>query len=91
MKVQDMLENLLINLYLDEYEDNLQLLEDDEEVKSGPEETIAKRIKLYPRKKKNNRNRTKNLTPDKLLTRLPILLVQIRTGNNSHKLKNEPK
>ena len=60
MKVQDMWENLLINLYLDEYEDNLQLLEDDEEVKSGPEETIAKRIKLYPRKKKNNRNRTKN-------------------------------
>ena len=60
MKVQDMWENLLINLYLDEYEDNLQLLEDDEEVKSGPQETIAKRIKLYPRKKKNKRNRTKN-------------------------------
>ena len=31
----------------------------------------------------------KILTPDKLLTRLPILLVQIKAGNNSYKLKNE--
>ena len=29
------------------------------------------------------------LTPNKLLTRLPISLVQIKTGNNSYKLKNE--
>ena len=31
----------------------------------------------------------KILTPSKLLTRLPILLAQIRAGNNFHKLKNE--
>ena len=31
----------------------------------------------------------KILTPSKLLTRLPILLAQIRARNNSHKLKNE--
>ena len=31
----------------------------------------------------------KILTPKKLLTRLPILLVQIKAGNNSYKLKNE--
>ena len=29
------------------------------------------------------------LTPNKLLTRLPILLTQIKAGNNSNKLKNE--
>ena len=29
------------------------------------------------------------LTPKKLLTRLPILLAQIKAGNNSYKLKNE--
>ena len=29
----------------------------------------------------------KNLTPNNLLIRLPILLVQIKAGNNSHKLK----
>ena len=31
----------------------------------------------------------KILTPNKLLTRLPILLVQIKAGNNLYKLKNE--
>ena len=29
------------------------------------------------------------LTPNKLLTRLSILLAQIKTGNNLYKLKNE--
>ena len=29
------------------------------------------------------------LTPSKLLTRLPLLLAQIKAGNNSNKLKNE--
>ena len=33
--------------------------------------------------------RLKILAPDKLLTRLPIRLAQIRAGKNSHKLKNE--
>ena len=31
----------------------------------------------------------KILTPNKLLIRLPILLAQIKAGNNSYKLKNE--
>ena len=31
----------------------------------------------------------KILTPNKLLTRLSILLPQIKAGNNSYKLKNE--
>ena len=31
----------------------------------------------------------KILTPKKLLTRLPILLAQIKAGKNSYKLKNE--
>ena len=29
------------------------------------------------------------LTPNKLLTRLPVLLVQVKSENNSYKLKNE--
>ena len=33
--------------------------------------------------------RFKILTPNKLLTRLPVLLAQIKAGNNSHKLKYE--
>ena len=31
----------------------------------------------------------KILTPNKLLTRLPILLLQIKAGSNSYELKNE--
>ena len=31
----------------------------------------------------------KILTPNKLLDRLPILLAQIKAGNNSYKLRNE--
>ena len=31
----------------------------------------------------------KILTPNKLLTRLPMLLVQVKAENNSNKLKNE--
>ena len=31
----------------------------------------------------------KILTPNKLSTRLPILLAQMEAGNNSYKLKNE--
>ena len=30
-----------------------------------------------------------SLTPNKLLTRLPVLLVQVKSENNSYKLKNE--
>ena len=33
--------------------------------------------------------RLKVLTPNRLLTRLPLFLVQIKAGNNSDKLKNE--
>ena len=33
--------------------------------------------------------RLKVLTPNKLLTRLPLFLAQIKAGNNSYKLKNE--
>ena len=30
-----------------------------------------------------------NLTPNKLLARLPIILAQVKAGNNSNKSKNE--
>ena len=32
---------------------------------------------------------SKILTPNKLLTRLPVLLAQMKSGNNSYKLRNE--
>ena len=41
------------------------------------------------KKKVKERKRLKILTPNKLLTRLSILLAQIKVGNDSNKLKNE--
>ena len=39
--------------------------------------------------KKQTRVGIKILTPDQMLSRLPITLVQLKAGNNSQKLKNE--
>ena len=64
-------------------------LDGDEEVKSEPEETTAERMKLNPRKRKITGTGFKILTPNKLLTRFPILLAQIKAGRISYKLKNE--
>ena len=60
-------------------------------LKSPPEETIAERVKLMPRKRKRQKIVTgiKILTPNKLRTRLSILLAQIKAVNNSEKLKRE--
>ena len=67
----------------------IQPLECHVEVKLEPEETIAERIKLNPQIK--TRKGLEILTPNKLLTRYPVLLSQIKAGNNSYKLKNEIK
>ena len=65
-------------------------LEGDEEVKLEPEESIVERVKLNPRKRKKKKKtgtELKILTPNKLLTRLLILLTQIKAGNNSKQIK----
>ena len=46
-------------------------------------------MKLISQKGKASRTGLKFLTPKKLLTRLPILLAQIKAGNNSNNLKND--
>ena len=51
-----------------------------------PHETIAGTVK---RGKQKTGTEIKILPPNKLLTKLPILLVQTNAGNNSYKLKNE--
>ena len=67
-------------LTLDFHEDDLPQ-ESDEEVKLEPEETFAEDIKLNPRKRKVTGTGFKILIPNKLSTRLPILLAQIKAGN----------
>ena len=39
--------------------------------------------------KNNKKKGLKILTPQQMLSRLPISLAQLKTGNNSQKLKNE--
>ena len=51
--------------------------------------TFAERVKLKPRERKKTETGLKILTPNKILTKLPILLAQIKAANNSYKLKNE--
>ena len=80
IKVQNVPENLPIDLYLDD----LPPLEDDEGLKSETEEIIAEQMKLKPREEKIIGTGLKLLTPNKFLTRLPISLAQIKTGNNSY-------
>ena len=46
-----------------------------EEIKKSSKSLIGKRLKI--------------MTPNQLLTRLPILLAQKKAGNNSQKLNNE--
>ena len=83
-------ENLRIDLCLDEDDfPPMPPLEDAEEVKLDPEETISEKTKFNPRKRKNTGKGLKILMPSKLLTRLIILLVQIKSRNNSNKLNNE--
>ena len=60
-------------------------LERDEEVKLEPEETTGKGMKWNQKKKKNTGTKLRILIPNKLLTRLPILLAQINARNNSEK------
>ena len=58
-------------------------LEGDEEVILDPQETITERVKLIPWKSKNEGTRLKLLIPNKVLIKRPILLAQIKAGNNS--------
>ena len=40
-------------------------------------------------RRKHEGKRLKILTPEQMLSRLPISLAQLKAGNNSQKLKNE--
>ena len=53
------------------------------------QETIAERVKLKPPERKKTGTGLKILTPNKLLSRLSILLSQMKAGNSSYKLKNK--
>ena len=59
---------------------------DDEEIPDMPESETAESVE---ERRKTNRQGLKILTPQQMLSRLPISLAQLKAGNNSKKLKNE--
>ena len=50
---------------------------------------IVERILYFNQLEQQKREELKILTPNQMLSRLPITLAQLNTGNNSEKLKNE--
>ena len=51
--------------------------------KSPPKKTVAERVNNVWKKKKKTGTEIKILTSNELLTRLPVLLVQVKAVNNS--------
>ena len=70
------------NIYFDDLEEDAQQYEE-----PSYEESIAERTKTT--RQNQQEQGLKILTPQQMLTRLPIFLAQLQTGNNSHELKNE--
>ena len=50
---------------------------------------IVDKILNFTLKEQKQRGGLKILTPNEMLSRLPISLAQLKAGNNSEKLKNE--
>ena len=50
---------------------------------------IVKKIFKFNEQKQQSGQGIKILTPNQMLSRLPITLAQLKAGNNSDKLKNE--
>ena len=84
-KIRDIPENLPLHSYLDE--DDLSWRWRRRSKIRARRNDIVKRAKWNPWKRKNTGTGLKILTPNKLLTRLPILLAQIKAGNISNKWK----
>ena len=63
----------------------------EEEIETEKPYNIVKVVKnIFETNKKNQEGKgLKTLTPNQMLSRLPIALAQLQAGNNSNKLKNE--
>ena len=73
----------LKNIVKDMPKDNVSKVEENEKMID-----IVERILELNSEKQSGKD-LKMLTPDQLLSRLPITLGQLKAGNNSEKLKNE--
>ena len=82
----------LIKIKLIDLKDEIKKMSKDEIENEKPDEilNIVEEILEFNNKIwKQQRSRLKILTPNQMLCRLPITLVQLKAGNVSDKLKNE--
>ena len=85
--------NLLVNTIergLSNLKNEIRKMSEDEIKNEKPHKIvdIVKRILDFDRQNQRGRG-LKILTPNQMLSRLPISLAQLKAGNNSEKLKNE--
>ena len=75
---------------LNDLKNEIEGMGEEEEEIEKPNEIIDIAEKILKFNKQNQSGQgLKILTPDQMLSRLPITLAQLKAGNNSQKLKNE--
>ena len=73
-------------------EDNLEIFKEKQESDEEPDTTDMPELESEEstvERRNKSRKGLKILTPDEMLSRLPVTLAQLKAGNNSEKLKNE--
>ena len=74
-----------------EFEDRVKKMPEGAEKNEGKKilKTVSQILDFNLNKRKERRQGLKILTPNQMLSRLPLSLTQLEAGNNSEKLKNE--
>ena len=84
--------NKLVNAIksgLSDLKDKIKEMSEDEKESDQPDKILKLVEKIIEFNKQNQSGQgSKILTPDQMLSRLPISLAQLKAGNNSEKLKN---
>ena len=73
---------------LSDLKNEIEIMGEEEKKIEKPSEIVDVAEKIFTFSKQNQQG-LKILTPDQMLSRLPISLAQLKAGNNSQKLKNE--
>ena len=69
--------------------DEIEKMSEDEKEIEQPDKILKIIEDILDFNKKIQKQRVKILTPNQMLSRLPISLAQLKVGNNSEKLRNE--
>ena len=74
-----------------EFEDRVKKMPEGAEKNEGKKilKTVSQILDFNLNKRKERRQGLKILTPNQMLSRLPLSLTQLEAGNNSEKLKNK--